>query len=139
MRDAALHLAFDEQRIDLRPAVVDRHVLLDARLAGLAIDLDGGDVRAEREREVLRLEEARGLEARLEARRQILGDVRLAGDLGPADFADLPPARGTSPLANVTRSTGASSRCAARIFAFATILSMHITIAGPPTAVPRLP
>ena len=86
MRDAALHLSFDEQRIDLIAAVVYRDVLRDRHLAGVAIDFDGADVRAEREREVLRLEEARGLEPRLEAGRQILREIRFGGELAPRDL-----------------------------------------------------
>src|SRR5437762_2034448 len=52
-------------------------------IAGVALHLDDADVRAEREREVLGLVEARCLEAGLEAGRQVLGDVGFAGELAP--------------------------------------------------------
>ena len=67
LRDAAVHLALDDHRVDDVAAVVDRGVALDRDLAGLAVDLDLGDVRAEREREVRRVEERRRLEVRLHA------------------------------------------------------------------------
>src|SRR6185312_17198529 len=68
LRDAAVHLPVDDHRIDHVAAVVDRRVALDYDLARLAVDLDLGDVRAEREREVRRVVERRGLEVRLHAR-----------------------------------------------------------------------
>ena len=87
MRNPALHLSFDDQRVDLRTTVVDRHVLRDRHFTGLAVHVDRADVGAEGEREVLRLEEARCLEARFEIRRQILRDVRFARKLRPPDLA----------------------------------------------------
>ena len=45
--DAAMHLALREQRVDQRAGVVDRDVLAQAHQAGLGVDLDDGDVRAE--------------------------------------------------------------------------------------------
>ena len=85
--DAALHLALDDQRVDQRAAVVDRGVLGDLHLAGVAVHVDGDDVRAEGEGEVLRLEEARRFEPRLEAGRQVLRDVGRAGQFRPGDLA----------------------------------------------------
>ena len=87
MRNAALHLALDEQRVDLRAAVVDGDVLVDGDLAGLAVDIDRADVRPERVGEVARLEEARRLEAGLDPGRQALRHIRGDGNLGPRDLA----------------------------------------------------
>ncbi len=46
LRDAALHLAFGEQRIDQPAVIVDGGVAHQGRDAGLGIDLDLGDVAA---------------------------------------------------------------------------------------------
>ena len=50
VRDAAVHLALGDQRVDERPGVVDADEPLQLDAAGLGVDLDDGDVRAERER-----------------------------------------------------------------------------------------
>jgi len=44
MRDAALHLTLDEERVDLRSTVVHRHVFLDLHASRVAIDFNGDDV-----------------------------------------------------------------------------------------------
>src|SRR5207249_578837 len=87
MRDAALHLPLDEERVDLRPAVVDGDVLRDRYLTRVAVDVHGADVRAERKREVLWFEKARRLEPRLDAGREALGHVGGAGELRPRNHA----------------------------------------------------
>src|SRR5438034_7120917 len=48
LRDAAVDLAVDDERVDDVSAVVDRHVLLELSVARLSVDLDHRDVRAER-------------------------------------------------------------------------------------------
>ena len=54
--DAAVLLALDEQRVEDRAAVVDGDVADDADLTGVEVDLDDGDVGAERERRVALVE-----------------------------------------------------------------------------------
>ena len=56
LRDAAVLLARDEQRVEDPAAVVDRDVAEQLDAAGLAVDLDDGDVRAEREGRVALVE-----------------------------------------------------------------------------------
>ena len=73
-----MHLAVDEQRVEDAPAVVDRDVTERLDPAGLGVDLDDGDVRAERERG------ARRLEVVLDVERVTLL-VGLAGELGPRE------------------------------------------------------
>ena len=48
--DAAVHLPVRDERVDQRPRVVDRDVPCELDLAGLGVDLDDREVRAERER-----------------------------------------------------------------------------------------
>ena len=98
LHDAAVHLALDDHRVDHVAAVVDRRVALDRDLARLAVDLDLGDVRAEREREVGRVVERRRLEVRLDARGHRVpgpgGEGQLLDRLGALGRAlDLPLAR----------------------------------------------
>ena len=50
LRDAAVLLAGDEQRVDDPAAVVDRDVADQLDPSGVAVDLDDRDVRTERER-----------------------------------------------------------------------------------------
>src|SRR4051794_29556841 len=57
LRDTAVDLAIDDQRVDDAPAIVDAKVALDFDLAGFAIDFGDHDVRTEREREVRRFPE----------------------------------------------------------------------------------
>ena len=73
--DAAVHLALDNHRIDLRAAVVDRDVALEIDRARLRIDFDHGEVRAKGKHEVRRVVEARRLEPRFHAGRHVPGDV----------------------------------------------------------------
>jgi hypothetical protein len=49
LRDAAMHLAFDDHRIDQLAEVVDRGPPIDRDDAGLRIDLELADVYARRE------------------------------------------------------------------------------------------
>ena len=54
--DAAVLLAGDEQRVEDAAAVVDGDVAHQPHAAGLGVDLDDGDVRAERVRRVAAVE-----------------------------------------------------------------------------------
>ena len=64
-------LAVDEQRVEDPAAVVDRDVADVLDLAGLDVDLDDRDVRAEREGRVALVEVERVGERGLHARRQL--------------------------------------------------------------------
>ena len=70
LRDAAVHLALDDHRIDHDAEVVDRGPAGDLDMAGVGVDLDLADVAAGREREVGRVVERALLQARLELRRR---------------------------------------------------------------------
>ena len=48
LRDAAVHLAVDDHRVEHLPEIVDHDVAVDRHLAGLGIDLDLDRVRAVR-------------------------------------------------------------------------------------------
>ena len=61
-RDASVLLAFDEQRIEHRAAVVDGHMTQQPDGAGIGVDLDHRDVRAERERRAALVEDEVGRE-----------------------------------------------------------------------------
>ena len=81
LRDAAVDLALDDHRVDDVAAVVDRDVLLQIDAAGLGVDLDHRDVRAERPDEVGRIEVGDRFEPLLHA----LGQARAVG--GEGDLA----------------------------------------------------
>ena len=66
LRDAAVHLALDDHRVDDVAEVVDRGEALDRRLAGLRVDLDFADVAARRVGEVGRVVERVLVQARLQ-------------------------------------------------------------------------
>ena len=70
LRDAAMHLALDDHRIDDDAEIVDRGPADDLGVAGLRIDLDLADVAAGREGEVGRIVERALLQARLELARR---------------------------------------------------------------------
>ena len=65
LRDPAVHLPVDDQRVDDRADVVDRDVADEPRVARLGVDLDDRRVGAARPREVRRVVGRRRLEARL--------------------------------------------------------------------------
>ena len=84
LRDAAVHLARDDHRIDDDAEVIDRHPLLDTGEPGLGIDLDLADVAARRKREVGGVVERTLLEAGLELRPdELVGDISLQRDVAP--------------------------------------------------------
>ena len=66
LRDAAMHLALDDHRIDELAEVVDRGPAVDRHDAGLRIDLEFADVDAGREGEVGGIPERAFLQAGLE-------------------------------------------------------------------------
>ncbi len=80
--EPAVHLTFDDHRVDHFAEVVDRDEIDDVDDAGLGVDLDLGDVRAGRKREVLRVVERLFGQPRLDVVQRILrGDVRRERDL----------------------------------------------------------
>ena len=85
MRDAALHLAFDQQRIDLMTAIVHRDIFLEPDFARVTVQLDCHDVRAERIGAVRRFEKGGGFEAGLPVLRNILRNVGLGRESGPVE------------------------------------------------------
>ena len=83
-RDAALHLALDDHRVDHAADVVDRDEADDAGDAGLGVDLHLADVAAAGEGEVGGVVERRFLEARLQRLDRVV--VRHVG--GERDLAE---------------------------------------------------
>ena len=79
LRDPAVHLAVDDQRVDHRADVVDRDVADEPRVAGLGVDLDDRRVRAAGPREVRRVVRRRRLETRLHPVRQVVRGERRPG------------------------------------------------------------
>ena len=143
-RDAAVLLALDEQRVEDRAAVVDRDVAHDPHLAGVEVDLDGGDVAAERERGIALVEVA--------GRAEHAGHAAVAGDrrrARPTRRASSPhdsapagtPATPTVPasVSTTMSATSASSRWAARRLALSTSASVAWWTADPPTCNDREP
>ena len=81
LRDAAMELTVDDQRVDDVADIVDRDVSDRLDLTRIAIDLDHADVRAERERAVRRIVVGRLIEERLHPARQVVGDAGRERDL----------------------------------------------------------
>ena len=67
--EATVHLPLDDHRVDLVADVVDAHVRAHLHLAGLGVDLHGGEVGAMRVGEVLRVDRRLAREHRLDALR----------------------------------------------------------------------
>ena len=67
LRDAAMHLALDDHRVDEVAEIVGGDELHDLGVAGLRVDLDLADVAAGREGEVGRVVERALLQPRLHA------------------------------------------------------------------------
>ena len=74
--DAAVYLSTRQQWVEQRPAVVDREEPVNGDVAGRGVDLDHGDVGAEREREFLGLVEDPLIKPGFEAGRDIGDEVR---------------------------------------------------------------
>ncbi len=86
LRNTAVHLTFDDHRIDDRAEVIDRGPRLDLRLAGLRVDLEFADMATRREREVGGVVERALLQARLDlAGGELVRDVGLQCEIGEAD------------------------------------------------------
>ena len=116
--DAAVLLALDEQRVDHRAAVVDGDVAHELDPAGLEVDLDDGDVGAERERRVALVEVASGLE-RGRRRRRDAGGVLPRRARPRSERVAGTPATPTVPasVSTTMSATSASSRWAASCLA----------------------
>ena len=78
----AMDLPLDDDRIDQVAGIVDRHHLLQPRLAGLPVDLQHRDVAAERIGVVLRLEERLAAQSRGQSLGQPGRPVGVGGNLG---------------------------------------------------------
>lgn len=85
MRQAAVHLPGDDQRVDDGAAVVNAEVTLQGDDAGVGVDRDDGDVDAEGELATVGTEEAGLVEARLKAAGSAVRHVRGGGDARHAD------------------------------------------------------
>src|SRR5262249_29943295 len=75
LRDAAVDLPLNDERVDLLAAIVDGDVTKNLHVAGLFVHFDYADVRSVGEGEVLRLEEVCRDQPRLEIRRDVVRDV----------------------------------------------------------------
>ena len=140
LRDAAVHLALHDHRVDHGAAVVDRHVLHDVGRAGLGVDLDHADVGAGRPREVRRVVDRGGV--RDAARRRPAGRARATrSPRGPGSCAPCRarPSRGTRRRPTRGRPRLTSSSCAAIVRAFSLIFSIAKCSATPPTDSEREP
>jgi hypothetical protein len=82
LHHAAVHLAFDDQRVDHLPDVVHGHVTADRDPSRLRVHLGGAQVRAVRERERGGIEGRLGVEVRLDAVRQVMCREDRDRDLG---------------------------------------------------------
>ena len=76
-----MNLAVHQHRIDNFAAIVHRDIAQKLHLARVAINFDDCDVRAERERKILWLEEVGCRKSWLHIGRKILGDVRGEGNV----------------------------------------------------------
>ena len=139
LRQAAVNLPFDNQRIDQVPGIVHGHELQQRRLAGLAVHLEHRDVAAERIGIVGRLEERLFAEARLETGRQGTGTYAKA-DTSANDLPEAgAPFTKTRPFSKTRSSSAASSIAAANFAIFVFTLPPARCSAVPPTACDRLP
>ncbi len=132
LRDAAVLLALDEQRVHDRSTVVDGDVPEQLDTSGVAIDLDDRDVRAERERRRPRVEGRARARVALPGSR---GDARRPSprSRGPPTYSVRAGTPATwRPPSPITMSSGlASSRCAASCLAWASTSSLATLTALP--------
>src|SRR5207237_863406 len=105
MRNSALDLSFNQQRVDQWTAIIHRHVFDKFDFATFAIDLDSNDVSSEGIRAVGWFKETRRFEAGFKVLRQIFGDVSFGCQLGPRERVPRFSARGelAIPKENVLR------------------------------------
>src|SRR4029077_1010254 len=81
LRDAAMHLALDDHRVDDDTEIIDRRPPIDPGRAGARIDLDLADMHARREGEIRGVVERALLQTRLELLAgEFMRDIRLQGD-----------------------------------------------------------
>ena len=76
LHDSAVNLPIDEERINHIAAIVHGDILLHADIAGIGIDFNDAQVRAEGKCEVRGLKKRGGIEAGVNSRGQCLGDIR---------------------------------------------------------------
>ncbi len=138
--DTAMHLAFDDHRIDEDAEVVDGGPTIDPRLAGFRVDLDFGDVHARWEGEVLRVVERPFLESGLDQfADRTCGRRRPAARPRRRSFSCWCRGRGTRRSRSRPISSGTSMQAAATRLPLMTIFSAALTIAEAPTAPEREP
>ncbi len=82
LRQTAVHLALHDQGVHHVPDIVDAHVLPDAHMAGLGVDLDGAQVGAVREREVVGVVGGLGIEVRFDSVGQVVRSEHRECDVG---------------------------------------------------------
>src|SRR5207244_9697384 len=75
LRYSAVQLALDQHRVDHVAVIVDCDIALDLDVAGVRINFDKGDVRAEGEGEVRWVEEARSFQASLDSLGKVLAEI----------------------------------------------------------------
>ena len=140
VRDAAVNLSFDEQRIDDRAAIVDDEVALDLDRRRLGIDLDDHRVHAARGAAAVGPEVGRALEARLGARADGAAQrVRLACQLAerhPALGRSRDRTRGRLPSSSRSAGTLSTELARSRIFSRTAIAAAWHAL--PATTAPRL-
>src|SRR6266536_763147 len=78
---AAMHLSFDEQRVDDPAAVIHHHVTQQLNVPCLGINLDRGNVRPVGEENVRGIEEVALFETGCHTKRQVVAQVRRGCDL----------------------------------------------------------
>ncbi len=84
LRDAAMHLALDDHRIDEVAEIIDRGPSLDRRRARRRIDFEFADMHARREGEVCRIPKRAFLQAGLEFLPvELMRDISLQRDRAP--------------------------------------------------------
>jgi hypothetical protein len=132
--DAAVLLALDEQRREHRAAVVDGDVADEAHLAGLGVDLDHGDVRAERERGTLLVEVELAVELLARLLCRDASSAHVSACAGTPATPIVP-----EPVSTTMSATSASSRRAASCLALSTIASVAPRTADPPSCSEREP
>ena len=84
--DAAVDLTFDDQRVDLVAAIVNRRIVDQADLPGGLVDFDDGDVAAEGEGEVHRVIGHLGLQVGFHPVGQVVSGKRPEGHPGERHF-----------------------------------------------------
>ena len=139
LRDAAMHLALDDHRVDDDAEIVDRRPAIDLRDAGFRIDLDLADMHAGREGEIGRIVEGALLQARLELLAgEFMRDIGLQRDR--AEIGRLVGALdGELAVLELDVALGGLEHMAGDLLGLGSILSSALKIADMPTAPEREP